>query len=72
MSNFIYVLLAVECGRLNNPTNGAVNTSSGTTFMMTVTYTCNPGYTPSSTDSRMCGATAEWSGEAPLCNCKTS
>ena len=65
-------LLAVDCGLLNDTTNGAVDTSSGTAFMMTATYTCNLGYTLSSTDSRMCLASGLWSGEAPVCNCKAS
>ncbi len=39
-----YVLLAVDCGSLNNIANGLVSTSSGTTFMMTATYTCNTAY----------------------------
>ncbi len=67
-----HVLLAVDCGPLNATINGAVDTSSGTTFMMTATYTCNTGYALSSTDSRMCGASAVWSGDAPVCNCKSN
>ncbi len=68
-----YYLLAVDCGSLDAPSNGAMDTTSGTTFMMTATYACNTGYTLSSnTDSRMCLASAMWSGEAPVCNCKTS
>ncbi len=69
-TNRLHISLAVDCGPLNNTANGQVSTSSGTTFMMTATYTCNPGYALSSTDSRMCGASAVWSGAAPVCNCK--
>ncbi len=57
---------AVNCG-LTNPTNGAVDTSSGTTFMMTATYTCNPGYSTVGSDTRTCEATALWTPEAPTC-----
>ncbi len=69
---FSYIhLLAIDCGPLNETANGAVNTSSGTTFMMTATYTCNTGYNiVGSAESRTCGASGVWSGEAPVCNCK--
>ena len=71
----VYVLLAVDCGPLNNTANGQVSTSSGTTFMMTATYSCNTGYLRVGSVSRTCGASGTsgvWSGEAPVCNCKTS
>ncbi len=60
---------AVNCGGLTNPTNGAVDTSSGTTFMMTATYTCNTGYNVNiaGSDTRTCEATALWTPEAPTC-----
>ncbi len=66
----MYVLLAVDCGSLNNIANGQVSTSSGTTFIMTATYTCNTGYNIVGSESRTCGASGVWSREAPLCNCK--
>ena len=72
--NFLtYVLLAVDCGPLNETANGAVNTSSGTTFMMTATYTCITGYNIVGSESRTCGTSGTsgvWSREAPVCNCK--
>ncbi|XP_064386496.1 sushi, von Willebrand factor type A, EGF and pentraxin domain-containing protein 1-like isoform X2 [Halichondria panicea] len=61
----------VDCGPLNETANGAVTTSSGTTFMMTATYTCNTGYSIVGSESRTCGASGTsgvWSGEAPVCN----
>ncbi len=67
-------LLAVDCDSLNGPTNGAVDTSSGTTFMMTATYTCNTGYNIVGSERRTCGANGTsgvWLGEAPVCNCKS-
>ncbi len=66
---------AVDCGNLTDPTNGAVDTSTGTTFMMTATYICNTGYLRVGSVSRTCGTSGTsgvWSGEAPVCNCKTS
>ncbi len=68
---------AVHCGPLTIITNGAVDTSSGTTFMMTATYTCDTGYNIVGSESRTCGAsgTSEatragdgvWSPTAPVC-----
>ena len=68
---------AVDCGSLLAPSNGAVDTSSGTTFMMTATYTCNTGYVRVGSESRTCvasgtsGATTlsdgVWSPAAPVC-----
>ncbi len=66
----LFSLLVVDCGSLNNSTNGLVSTSSGTTFMMTATYTCNTGYNIVGSESRTCGTSGVWSGEAPACNCK--
>ena len=59
--------LAVNCGSLDAPFNGAVDTSSGTTFMMTATYTCNTGYTMVGAVTRTCQANATWSLSAPTC-----
>ncbi len=68
---------AVDCGSLTDPSNGAVDTSSGTTFMMTATYTCNIGYNIVGSESRTCGASGTsgattlsdgvWSSTAPVC-----
>ena len=58
---------AVDCGSLTNPTNGAVDKSSGTTFMMTATYTCNTGYTLIGANTRTCGGDGQWTPDAPTC-----
>ncbi len=57
----------VNCGALANPSNGAVDTSSGTTFMMTATYTCNTGYILIGGNTRTCGANGNWTPNAPTC-----
>ncbi len=67
---------AVDCGPLTI-NNGAVDTSSGTTFMMTAIYTCNTGYNIVGSQSRTCGASGTsgattlsdgvWSQAAPVC-----
>ncbi len=67
--HYYSIPLAVDCGGLTNPSNGAVDTSSGTTFMMTATYTCNTGYTPTGGNiTRTCQATLMWSGAALTCD----
>ena len=65
---FINIFPVVDCGELTDPTNGAVNTSSGTTFMMTATYTCNTGYNLNGVTTRTCQATGDWSGSDPTCD----
>ncbi|XP_064386180.1 sushi, von Willebrand factor type A, EGF and pentraxin domain-containing protein 1-like isoform X2 [Halichondria panicea] len=57
----------VNCGDLTDPSNGAVDTSSGTTFMMTATYTCNTGYTLIGANTRTCGGDGQWTPDAPTC-----
>ena len=67
---FIKVLLlstAVDCGALPDPANGQVNTTAGTTFGQTATYSCNTGYNLVGNSTRMCQATGVWSGSAPTC-----
>ena len=64
---------AVDCIALMAPSNGAVDTTSGTTFMMNATYTCNTGYNIVGSEIRTCGAsitsgpTGVWSPAAPVC-----
>ena len=62
-----FCCLAVNCGSLTDPINGAVDTTSGTTFMMTATYTCNTGYTLVGAVTRTCQANTMWSLTAPTC-----
>ena len=62
-----FCCLAVDCGSLDASSNGAVDTTSGTTFMMTATYTCNTGYTLVGTVTRTCQANTMWSLSAPTC-----
>ncbi|XP_064386940.1 CUB and sushi domain-containing protein 1-like [Halichondria panicea] len=57
----------VDCGALMNPTNGGVDTSSGTIFMNRATYTCNIGHNLVGTSLRMCLASGMWSSVQPTC-----
>ena len=58
----VLLYLAVDCGSLSNPDNGQVNTSNGTTFGSTVTYTCHR-----ESGSRTCGANGLWTLTEPNC-----
>ena len=66
-SMFYFFLVAVDCGELMAPENGAVSTSSGTTFTSTATYSCNDGYTLVGVSTRTCLASGSWSDSAPTC-----
>jgi formylglycine-generating enzyme required for sulfatase activity len=57
----------VDCGTLSAPSNGTVNTPSGTGRGATATYSCSSGYTLSGTSTRTCGDTGTWAGTAPTC-----
>ena len=65
--SFLYTV-AVDCSDLTDPTDGAVNTSSGTTFNMNATYSCNTGYNLNGTNARTCQADRMWSGNEPACD----
>ena len=58
----------INCGTLTNPINGQVDTSSGTAFQSTATYTCDTGYELSGSQSRTCGADGNWTSTEPVCN----
>ena len=61
----------VNCGSLSYPSNGAVDTSAGTTYLQRATYTCNPGYTLTGGGmTRTCQATGLWSSSEPACECE--
>ncbi len=59
--------IVVNCGALINPSNGAVNTSSGTTYLQIAAYTCNTGYTLIGANTRTCGGDGNWTPDAPTC-----
>jgi hypothetical protein len=56
----------VDCGALVPPANGSVN-APATTYGSPATYSCDVGYTISSSASRTCQADGTWSGSAPTC-----
>ena len=66
-THIFYLSTAVNCGTLNNPANGLVSHTAGTTFGQTATYSCNTGYTLVGGSTRTCQSTGVWFGSAPTC-----
>ena len=65
--HIFYLSTAVNCGALNNPANGRVSHTAGTTFGQTATYSCNTGYNLVGNSTQTCQATGVWFGSAPTC-----
>ena len=65
--NAFIFLTVVDCGTLNDPVNGHVSHTAGTTFGQTVTYTCTTGYNLVGDNTRTCQAAGVWSGSGPTC-----
>ena len=61
------LLVAVDCGALDDPTNGQVDTSDGTTLNDTATYSCVPGYALFGDSTQFCDDDGQWSGSPPTC-----
>ncbi|XP_053398283.1 neurogenic locus Notch protein-like [Mercenaria mercenaria] len=59
--------LIKDCGGLQDPVNGWVQTSGGTTYKAEAVYSCNEGYTLNGRESRVCLANGSWSFSAPKC-----
>ena len=60
----------MNCGPLESPSNGTLDTSSGTTYPETATYTCDPGYQLVGATARTCQDNGEWSSSEPDCECE--
>ena len=59
--------VSINCGTLTLPTNGLVDTLSGTTFGSVATFSCNTGYRLSHQQVVVCGADGVWSPASPSC-----
>ena len=59
----------VECGTLDDPTNGMVTVST-TIYNSVATYSCNIGHNLTGNDMRMCLETGSWSSSEPTCTCE--
>ena len=63
----MFYVYTTECGSLTGPANGNITYSSGTTYLSVASFSCNPGYTISSTATRTCMADTHWSNANPNC-----
>ena len=63
----IIVPVAVDCGALSEPANGAVDLSDGTLVGAVAIYTCDPSFRLIGVESSLCQENGSWSGEAPIC-----
>ena len=65
-SMFFLFLVAIGCGPLTNPANGAIELS-GTAFGDTATYSCNQGFVLFGKGIRTCEGNGQWNGKSPEC-----
>ena len=57
-----------DCGRLEHPSDGTVNTVGGETlYNATVVYECHDGFTLIGNATRPCVSSGNWGGEEPFC-----
>lgn len=67
---FLYsYTVAIQCGLLVAPTNGNVDVA-GTIVGSRASYSCHPGFRLIGREVRTCQESEEWSGQAPICQCK--
>ena len=62
----------IDCGLLEIPKNGDISFSQGTFFRSVATYNCDAPFQLVGSVTRVCQGNMEWSGEAPVCECKQS
>ena len=63
-------LTAIDCGQLDPPANGTVDTSQGSLLGAVATYSCDPSFTLVGTATRQCQEDETWTGESPTCEGK--
>ena len=64
------MFLVVDCGAPPLIENGNIDTSSGTTFGLQITYTCQSGFVRQGLETRTCQDDGTWGGDAPTCQRK--
>ena len=58
----------VDCGSPSAPSNGDVDTSSGTDYNEVATFSCDTGYTMSGSSTTTCQADQTWNNATPDCD----
>ena len=61
------IIFFVDCGPLDDPINGAVDISQGTSYGNMVSYSCNQGHRLLGNSRRSCQADSFWTGSDPTC-----
>ncbi len=61
------IIVAVNCGALEAPANGNVDTSQGTVFKNTAMYKCALDYNLTGCSVSECLSTGNWSCDLPFC-----
>ena len=61
-------LSVIDCGSLDPPMNGRVETPQGTTFGSEALYSCRAGYEVNGATVRECTQSEDWSGSEPTCS----
>ena len=57
---------AIDCGSLNQPNGGQVNTD-GSSLGSQANYSCSEGYILNGNAIRVCQEDGQWSGSEPAC-----
>ncbi len=61
-------LIAIDCGKLQNPLNGDVDYEGGTVYQSVATYSCCKGFEINGDDqTRVCDKNGTWLGTIPSC-----
>ena len=61
--------LVVDCGPLDQPTNGK-KTGSVTTYNSVISFECNEGHSLVGSEKRYCQENGAWNGTQPICDRK--
>ena len=69
LNNSTILGVVFDCGTLEDPENGSVDLSDGTTEGSTATYTCFTGYQLKGVSTRVCTSSG-WSDREPTCERK--
>ena len=68
---FLFSVLEIDCGPLDEPENGFISLI-GTAEGDTATYRCKPGFMlePEGENVRVCNRSESWTGSVPECRSK--
>ncbi len=67
-TDFVIIRIVVDCGPLDNPPNGLVNTESRTTYNSGAVYSCNEGHQLTGRGRLTCMDNGQWSSSTSTCD----